>query len=56
MKPLDNGQSRKGILKSDVLVGNSREWACSEPQTIEENRYQMAVLHGEVAITVKFIE
>lgn len=55
MNQLDNRQSRKGILKSDVLVGNSRKWACSKPQALEENRNQMAFLHGEVTIAVKLV-
>ncbi len=37
MKHLDNRGSRKGNLKSDVLVGNSRKWACLKSQTSEEN-------------------
>lgn len=54
MKQLDNRESRKGILKSDVLVGNSRKWVCLESQALEENWDQIAFLKEEVTIAVKF--
>ena len=37
MKQSDNSENRKGTLKSDVLVGKSRKWACLKHEEEESN-------------------